>query len=118
MLLLLNNFEHVLDTAPAFTQLLDAVAVLKVMATNREPLRVQGEHEYPVPPLALPDAQQELQVQTLAEYGAVALFVGRATEIQPDFSLNEENAAAVVEICRRVDGLPLAIELAAARMRL
>jgi predicted ATPase/DNA-binding CsgD family transcriptional regulator/Tfp pilus assembly protein PilF len=112
LLLVLDNLEHVLGAAPAVAALLDACPGVAVLATSREPLRVRWERLYPVPPLALPAAPAAAM-----ESPAVELFVQRARDVRPDFRLDAENAAAVAEVCRRLDGLPLAIELAAARSR-
>ena len=87
------------------------------MVTSREALHVYGEHEFPVPPLMLPDTRSMPPVESLSQYPAVALFVQRAVAVKPDFDLTRENAPAVIEICARLDGLPLAIELAAARVK-
>ena len=111
-LLLLDNFEHLLGAAPLVSQLLATCPLLKVLVTSRARLRVSGEHAFPVPPLALPAAGDQAADPAAAD--AVRLFVGRAQAAEPSFALAEENALAVAEICRRVDGLPLAIELAAA----
>jgi predicted ATPase/DNA-binding CsgD family transcriptional regulator len=116
-LLVLDNFEHVLPAAPFVADLLAACPALKVLATSRAALRLTGEHLYPVPPLALPDAGGALPLGDLAQTEAVRLFVERARAVQPAFALRETNAAAVVEIVRRLDGLPLAVELAAAWVR-
>jgi predicted ATPase/DNA-binding XRE family transcriptional regulator len=118
VLLLLDNFEQVLSAARLVSDLLATAPGLSVLVTSREPLRVQGEYEYAVPPLAVPDPQRRVTLECMPQYGAVALFVDRASAIKSEFALTEENAMAVVEICRRLDGLPLAIELAAARIRL
>ncbi len=120
LLLLLDNFEQVNAAAPLVAELLAACPKLTVLVTSRERLRVRAEHEYPVAPLELPDAafpeaEDPLAVERCA---AVALFVDRARAVDPGFVLTAENAAIVTEICRRLDGLPLAIELAAARTRL
>jgi predicted ATPase/DNA-binding SARP family transcriptional activator len=111
-LLVLDNFEHVLDAAPVAARLLAAAPALRVIASSRAPLRISGEHEYPVGPLALPEPGADPD-----EAAAVALFVARARAVRPDFALDESNADAIVDVCRRLDGLPLAIELAAARLR-
>jgi predicted ATPase/class 3 adenylate cyclase len=117
-LLMLDNFEHILASAPLLDALLSAAPNLKVLATSRIPLRLYGEHEFLVPPLSLPDPQSLPPAESLTDYEAVGLFVERAKAIRPDFSLTQENAPAVVEICAKLDGLPLAIELAAARIKL
>ena len=98
--------------------LLGACPGLKVLATSRVPLRVRAEREYPVLPLALPRRDPPLSAEQLSRYEAVRLFIERAQAVKPDFAVDNENAAAVVEICHRLDGLPLAIELAAARVRM
>ena len=118
VLLVLDNFEQVLESAPLLDALLSAAPGLKVLATSRTALRLYGEHEFPVPPLSLPDTGSLPPLESLSRYEAVRLFVDRARAIRPVFSLTEENAPAVVEICSRLDGLPLAIELAAARIKL
>ena len=117
MLFVLDNFEHLIQAAPTVADLLAAAPNLKILVTSRAALHVYGEHEFPVPPLALPDARSLPSVEVLSEYPAVALFVQRARAVKPDFELNRENALAVAEICSRLDGLPLAIELAAARVK-
>jgi predicted ATPase len=117
MLLVLDNFEQVAEAAPLVAALLTAARTLKVLATSREMLRVSGEHEYIVPPLALPPQAGYLNSETIRQYEAVQLFVERANTVHSDFVLTTENTAAVAEICRRLDGLPLAIELAAARSK-
>ena len=117
MLLLLDNFEHLVQAAPTVAEILAMGPNLKIMVTSRAALHVYGEHEFPVPPLAMPDAQAKPTVSALSQFPAVALFVQRAIAVKPDFELNRENAPAVVEICARLDGLPLAIELAAARVK-
>jgi predicted ATPase/transcriptional regulator with XRE-family HTH domain len=118
LLLLLDNLEQVLAAAPQFTDLLAACPGPKILATSRALLRVSGEHAYPVAPLALPDRDPVPPIERLAEYEAVRLFVARAQAADPEFSLTPVNGPAAAEICHRVDGLPLAIELAAARVRL
>src|ERR1700674_1938239 len=117
MLLLLDNFEHLVQAAPTVAELLATGPNLKILVTSRAALHVYGEHEFPVPPLALPDSRSLPPVEALSQYPAVALFVQRAAAVKPDFELNRENASAVAEICARLDGLPLAIELAAARVK-
>ena len=113
LLLVLDNVEHLLPAARFVSELLAACPALTVLATSREPLALAGEQRYPVAPLALP--LDESDAESLAWVPAVALFCERAGGHDPDFRLGDANAAAVAEICRRVDGLPLAIELAAAR---
>ena len=117
-LLLLDNFEQVLDAAPLLTDLLESCARLKVLVTSRAVLRVYGEHDFEVPPLELPSRGTRLSFAELARCPAVALFLQRAAAVKSDFALTPENAAAVAEICIKLDGLPLAVELAAARVRM
>jgi predicted ATPase/serine/threonine protein kinase len=116
-LLLLDNFEHLVQAAPTVADLLASGPNLKILVTSRAALHVYGEHEFPVPPLALPDSHSKLSVEVLSRCPAVALFAQRAVAAKPGFELNQENALTVVEICARLDGLPLAIELAAARVK-
>src|SRR5215207_7851027 len=118
LLLILDNFEQVLEGAPVAGELVGACPKLKVLATSRIPLRLYGEQEYPVPPLALPDPSDLPPLEILTQYGAVKLFVERARAVKADFAVTNESAPAVAEICARLDGLPLAIELAAARIRI
>jgi len=117
MLLVLDNFEHLVQAAPTVADLLATAPNLKIMVTSRSALHVYGEHEFPVPPLALPDSRSKASLELLSQCPSVALFVQRAIAAKPDFELNRENAGAVSEICARLDGLPLAIELAAARVK-
>ena len=116
-LLVLDNCEQVLEAAPEAGALLAACPAVQILATSRAPLRVRGETLLPVPPLALPDPAKALPLDALAQTEAVALFAQRAHAGDPGFALTEQNAAVVAEVCRRLDGLPLAIELAAARLR-
>jgi predicted ATPase len=118
LLLALDNFEQVMDAAPLLAELLEAAADLVVLVTSRTVLRLRGEHEFPVPPLPVPPAGVGRDPADLQRYASVSLFVERARSIAPGFELTDANAGAVAEICRRLDGLPLAIELAAARVRL
>jgi len=118
LLLLLDNFEQVVTAAPVLSELLAACPHLKILLTSRAVLHIQGEHEFPVPPLALPDLASLPESETLMHYPAVALFQQRAQAIKPDFTVTQANARAIAEICARLDGLPLAIELAAVRVKL
>jgi predicted ATPase/DNA-binding XRE family transcriptional regulator len=117
MLLVLDNFEHVLQAAPVIANLLEFCPDLMVLVTSRAPLRVGGEQEYPVPPLELPFSTRDPGVEEVLDSPSGRLFVERARAASPIFSLTEANAAAVASICWRLAGLPLALELAAARMR-
>ena len=117
LLLVLDNFEQVVDAAPFVADLLAAPAPLKILITSRSVLRLYGEHEYPVPPLALPDRRTSPSAAHLTRFESVSLFVTRARAARPDFGLDDQNAPAVASICHRLDGLPLALELAAARIR-
>ena len=116
MLLVLDNFEQVLEAALHLVAWLSACPHLKLLVTSRAVLRVSAEHDYPVTPLALPPSRAQPSVEEVAAAGAVQLFLARAQATRPDFALTDTNAAAVAEVCRRLDGLPLAIELAAARL--
>jgi predicted ATPase/class 3 adenylate cyclase/uncharacterized protein HemY len=118
MLLVLDNFEQVLDAAPLVWSLLAAAPGLRTLITSRAALRVAAEQEYVVPPLALPDPEHLPPLDELATCESITLFVARAQAVKPDFRLTEENAAAVAQICIELDGLPLAIELAAARIKI
>ena len=117
VLLLLDNFEHLVQAVPTVAEILAAGPNLKILVTSRAALHLYGEHEFPLPPLLLPDSRSMPSVEVLSQCPAVALFVQRAAAARPDFELNRENASAVAEICARLDGLPLAIELAAARVK-
>jgi predicted ATPase len=118
LLLVLDNFEHLLEGAPLVSALLASAAGLKVLATSRAPLRLSAEREYAVEPLEVPSPAGLPPVGELARVPAVALFVERARQVRPAFELTAGNARAVAEVCRRLDGLPLALELAAARVKL
>ena len=118
VLLVLDNFEQIIDAAPAVGEILKGAPMVRIIASSRAPLRVYGEQEFPVPPLGVPDTHDLPPLESLSQYAAVKLFIDRATSIKPDFSINNENAPAVAEITELVDGLPLAVELAAARIRL
>lgn len=117
MLLVLDNLEHVVDAAPDIGQLLEGCPNLTLLTTSRTPLRLYGERVFPVPPLPCPNPTQSMSPAELQTYGAVALFVDRVRDINPEFTLTETNAGNVAEICSYLDGLPLAIELTAARTR-
>jgi predicted ATPase/class 3 adenylate cyclase/DNA-binding CsgD family transcriptional regulator len=118
MLLLLDNFEQVGSSATSVADLLAACPRLKVLVTSREGLHVRAEREYPVPALLLPDMTNLPDLLALSQYEAVALFIERVQAVKPEFQVTNSNAPAVAEICVRLDGLPLAIELAVARIRL
>ena len=118
LLLVLDNFEHVLDAATQVVELLTDCPGLKLLVTSREVLHVNMEQQFSIPPLALPDLKHVTQIEMLARYPAVQLFVQRAQAVKPHFQLHEANAHFIAEICMRLDGLPLAIELAAARIQL
>ena len=117
-LLILDNFEHLMAARPFVTELLAHAPQLKIVVTSRQILYLNGEHEYPVPPLHLPDPALSTSAGFLSSNESVALFVQRAQATAPNFTLKENNAPTVAAICMRLDGLPLAIELAAARVRL
>ena len=119
MLLVLDNFEQVTEAAGLVGEWLGDCPDMKALVTSREPLRVRAEHVYRVPPLGLPPVDlASPSADRLEQFEAIQLFVDRARAVRPDFRLTDENASSVVEICRRLDGLPLAIELAAARLGL
>jgi len=118
LLLVLDNFEQLTDAAGTVAELLTVAPRLRILATSRRPLRIGGEREYPIPPLGLPDLDVTTDVELLSQSPAVALFLERARAAHPEFELTESNAAAVGEICVRLDGLPLALELAARRTKL
>jgi non-specific serine/threonine protein kinase len=118
VLLVLDNCEHVLDVcADLAATLLPICPTMRILATSREPLGVVGEVTFSVPPLSLPDPEPEVSIERLLEGAAVRLFVERAQAARSDFVLKQEDAAALAGVCRRLDGIPLAIELAAARVR-
>jgi predicted ATPase len=118
ILLVLDNLEQLDEAAPAVSEVLHSGPKLKLLVTSRAPLHVLGEREYAVPPLRLPQRQTIGEVAMLSQYESVALFVERAQAVKADFALTSENGPAVAEICVKLDGLPLAIELAAARLRI
>jgi predicted ATPase/class 3 adenylate cyclase/DNA-binding CsgD family transcriptional regulator len=118
ILLLLDNFEQVVSAALQVADLLVACPQLKVIVTSRAVLHVRGEQEFPVPPLAVPDPKHLPDLVVMSHYEAVELFLSRAQAVEPEFRLSKTNAPAIAEICARLDGLPLAIELAAARVKL
>src|SRR5207244_1881486 len=116
-------FEQIGAAAPLVSELLAAAPRLKALATSRSRLHVRGEHEFPVPPLGLPPTGAPGSpplppIERLTQYEAVRLFIERALAVRPDFTVTNDNAPAVAEICNRLDGLPLAIELAAARVKM
>src|SRR5580658_3987713 len=117
VLFLLDNFEHLMPAAPVVADVLATAPNLKILVTSRAALHVYGEHEFPVPALGVPESHSKPSLSTLSQFPALALFVQRAVAARPDFELTQQNASAVIEICARLDGLPLAIELAAARVK-
>ncbi len=117
MLIVIDNFEQVIDAAPQIAELLNASDRLKILVTSREVLRVQAEVEFPVPPLTIPPADAGLSFDELKVNEAVLLFADRAMTAKPSFGLSPENTSDIAAICARLDGLPLAIELAAARAK-
>jgi predicted ATPase len=117
LLLVLDNFEHLTKAAPLVTELLTAASRVKVLVTSRTLLHVYGEHLHPVLPMKLPRPGRVAQPESMAQPEAVQLFIERARAVKADFTLTQENFRTLVEICARLDGLPLAIELAAARVR-
>jgi predicted ATPase/DNA-binding CsgD family transcriptional regulator len=116
-LLLLDNFEQVIQASPRLSELLEACPDLKILVTSREVLRLRGEYQFSVTPLALPDPKHLPDERSLVRVPAVKLFLQRAQAIQSDFQFTADNAATIAQICLRLDGLPLAIELAAARIK-
>jgi predicted ATPase/DNA-binding CsgD family transcriptional regulator len=114
VLLVLDNFEHLLSASPVVVELVASCPELSVLVTSRAPLHVSGEHQFPVPPLELPCLTPLPSLEALEDVASVRLFVQRARAVRPDFSLSPANAQAVAELCVRLDGLPLAIELTAA----
>ncbi len=117
MLLVLDNFEQLVSAASVVADLLAASSQLKIITSSRIALNLQGERGFPVPPLELPQTENGLTLENLSGNESIRLFVGRAQAAHPGFTLTDGNAAAVAEICRRLDGLPLALELAAARVK-
>jgi predicted ATPase/class 3 adenylate cyclase len=117
MLLVLDNFEQVLGAAPLIVDLLQVSPRLTVLVTSRAALHVSGEQELPVPPMTMPDLKNLPPAELLPEFEAVTLFAERAASVDPSFAITNENASAIAEICARLDGLPLAIELAASRIK-
>ncbi len=111
LLLLLDNFEHLLEAAPEVVGLVSSCPKLAVLATSRAPLRVRGERRYPVPPLRLPDPARAPDAEEVARSPAARLFVERAREASPSFGLTQENAPVVAAICRRLEGLPFALDV-------
>ena len=118
MLLVLDNFEQVLMAAPLVAELLQSCPGLKMLTTSRAPLKISGERQYPLAPLQLPNLERLPSLETLATIPSIALFIARAGQVDPQFTLTETNAGIVAEICHHLDGLPLAIELAAAWIKL
>jgi predicted ATPase/class 3 adenylate cyclase len=118
LLIVLDNFEQAMSATPLITELLAAAPGLRLIVTSREVLHLSDEQEFSVPPLGLPDPRNLPPLEALSQYEAVALFIERAIAVRADFAVTNDNAPAVAQICSRLDGLPLAIELAAARVKL
>lgn len=118
LLLIVDNFEHVLEAGPSVASLLDACHTLTFLVTSRSVLRLRREHIYEVPPLTVPDPRRVGNIDDLCRYEAVALFMERARAVKPDFALTPDNATTIAHICSALDGLPLALELAAGRIRM
>ncbi len=118
ILLIFDSFEQVLDAGPVVNMLLTQAPELKVLVTSRSRLHLHGEREFPVPPLQLPSTRPLPSIETLSQFEAVTLFIQRARAVQPGFQVTNDNAPAIAEICHRLDGLPLAIELAAVRIKM
>lgn len=118
MLLVLDNYEQIVSSANILSELLDYCPDIKILVTSRIVLQIKNETEYFVPPLALPGSNYGKSISSLSQYPAVKLFIERAKAVKHDFTITEENAQAIAEICVRLDGLPLAIELASARIKL
>jgi predicted ATPase len=118
-LLILDNCEHLVDACARWAEaLLQACPKLQLLATSREVLGIAGETAFPVPSLSTPDARHLPALEVLAQYEAVRLFVERAATSLPGFTVTDDNARAIAQVCRRLDGIPLAIELAAARVKM
>jgi predicted ATPase/class 3 adenylate cyclase len=117
LLFILDNFEQIVETAPLVADLLSSAPKLKVILTSRQPLMISGEQEYLVPPMGVPVLDHRESIKAISQYEAVELFINRAESVRPDFEITSGNASAIAEVCARLDGLPLAIELAAARIR-
>lgn len=117
-LLILDNFEHVLSGAQLVSELLQVTLELSILVTSREALHLYGEHEFSVQPLHLPDDTQQLTLKQLSQFEAIQLFAQRATAVSKTFQINADNIVTISQICKQLDGLPLAIELAAARIKL
>jgi predicted ATPase/tRNA A-37 threonylcarbamoyl transferase component Bud32 len=118
LILILDNFEQVLDAAPELAEIIRQSPGCRFLVTSREPLHIQGEQVFQVPPLLLPGSDSEHDLKALKQVESVALFVERAKQVKPDFELSQDNVRIVASICRQLDGLPLAIELAAVRIRI
>jgi non-specific serine/threonine protein kinase len=118
MLLLMDNFEHLIDSVTILSELLSDSPNLKILATSREALHIYGEQEYPVPPLSFPKIINHQTLDAVKSYESIELFQQRAIAVNPKFRLTQENASAIAEICAHLDGLPLAVELAAARSKI